>query len=223
MPAKFVVSRSELVVEAGYRDPQFRLFRDESGLIGRLVTRLSPHGLTLNGMKIERGSGTLGELHLVCYLLDYAVTARIRVDRVEINCTLLTEENKSRVIAAAVDTLDCVREGVGSDYRAYAVAMNIHGLLEGKDAKSFLGRLIASPPADVGAVAGNAVAYYFAPVDDRIAASLTLDVSAVTTDGLYARPQATWDASRLPLERLAERAEQFVRHTLASFGIEVPV
>lgn len=222
MPVKFVISRSDITVEAGYNRPEFGLFRDQAALFSRLVARLSSHGLRLSDMKMERGNGSFGDLHLFFYLLDYALTVRIRLDRVEIFCALLTDENKKRVIAATVETLDCIRADIGGQYRAYVVALNIHGLLENQSAKTFLGKLIAAPPADVGPVTANAVAYYLAPAAERIASSLTLDVSAVAPDGLYARPQATWDASRLPLEQLAERAEEFVRHALGSFGVEVP-
>lgn len=222
MPVKFVVSRSDVTIEAGYPQPQFGLFRDEAGLLARLLTRLAPYGLKLSDMKVERGSGSLGDLHLLCYLLDYLLTIRIRVDRAEIYCSHLTEENKKRVVSASVDTLACIRENIGSGYRAYALAMNIHGLLESQTVRTFLGRLITPPPAEVGSVTGNAVAYYLAPSEERIAASLTFDVSVITTDGLFVRPQATWDASRLPLEHFAEKAEAFVRSALGSFGIEVP-
>ena len=221
MPFKFVVSRSDVTVEAAYRQPAFGMFGDAVGLFPRLLSRLSSHGLKLSDMKMERGSGSLGEVHLFFYLLDYLLTVRIRLDRVEIYCSILTEENKKRVVTAAVDTFDCLRQTIGGEYRAYAMSMNIHGLLENQSAKAFLRRLVTAPPADVSII-GNAVAYYFSPVDDRSASSITFDVSATAADGLYARPQATWDATRLPLEQWAERAEEFVRRTLGSFGIEVP-
>lgn len=222
MPVKFDIDRSELSVEGHYSGVQFGLFRSESELPARLLARLSEYGLGLAGMKMERGTGTFAETHLQCYLLDYAVTVRIRVDRLEIHCSYLTEENKERVIAAGVATLDCVRQIIGADYRTYTVGMHIHGLLEHQDTKSFLGKLVNAPPPDAGAVTGNGVAYYFAPVAERIVSSLTLDVSTVTTGGLYARPQAIWDASRLPLERLPEQMEHFVRHALGAFDVEVP-
>lgn len=222
MSAKFVVSRSDVTIEASYPQPQFGLFRDEAGLLERVVARLSHHGLKLSDMKIERGNGSLGDLHLFYYLLDFLLTIRVRVDRVEIYCSLLTDDNKKSVIAAATDTLACVRESIGNQYRAYALSMNIHGLLESHSAKTFLGRLISAPPTEIGPVVGNAVAYYLAPSEERVSASLTFDVSAITTDGLFVRPQATWDASRLSLEQFPERAETFVRRALGSFGIEVP-
>jgi hypothetical protein len=219
---KFVVSRSDVTVEAAYQQPEFALFGNESRVLGRLVDRLSPYGLRFAEMKIERGNGSLGDLHLLCHLLDYLLTVRIRLDRTEVVCSLLTTDNKRRVMAAIVDTFACVREHVGGQYRAYAMSLNIHGLLENQSAKSFLNGLIAMPPPGAGQVVGNAVAYYFSPADERIASSLTFDVSALTAEGLYARPQATWDAGRLPLEELAAKAEGFVRDTMGAFGIEVP-
>ena len=222
MPVKFVVSRSDVTVEAGYQQPQVGIFQSQAGILPQLVTRLTPHGLRLSDVKLERGNGSLGDLHLFCYLLDYVLTVRIRVDRTEIYCPHLTEENKKRVSAAAVATLACVRDHIGSEYRAYGFSMNIHGLMENQSTKAFLGRLVTPVPAGVGAVAGNGVAYYFAPLSDRIASSLTFDVSAVTADGLFVRTLATWDASFVRLDSLAERAEEFVRQMFGSFDIEIP-
>ena len=222
VPVKFVISSADVTIEAGYQQPAFGLFRDEAGLFARLVSRLSRYGLKLSDMKIERGNGSFGDLHLFCHLLDYLLTVRIRLDRSEIYCSLLTEENKKGVIAAAVETLDCLRESVDGQYRAYAISLNVHGLLENTSAKTFLSGLIAAPPTAAGPVTGNAVAYYFSPAQDRLASSLTFDVSAITPDGLYVRPQAVWDASRFTPEQVAERAEGFVRNMLGSFGLEVP-
>jgi hypothetical protein len=212
---------SDVALEAAYQRPEFGLFREDAGLYARLAARLSSHGLKLSDMKIERGGGTFAEAHLFFYLLDYLLTVRVRLDRLEVYCSRLTEDNKKRVVTASLETLDCIRESVGGEYRAYALSMNVHGVLENQSAKAFLRTLVATPPDAAGSVVGNAVAYYFAPVEDRVAASLTLDISATTADGLYVRPQATWDASRVPLAQLADRAEEFVRRTLASFHIEV--
>jgi hypothetical protein len=219
---KIVISRSDVTIEAGYQRPEFGLFRDQAGLFARLVERLAPHGLKLSDMKVDRGNGTFGDLHIFFYLVDFSVTVRIRLDRVEVYCSLLTEENKKRVIAATLETFSCLRDHVGGQYRAYAVAMNIHGLLESESGKAFLSRLITAPPPQVGSVAANAVAYYLSPDGERTASSLTLDISAATPDGLFIRPQATWDAARVPLEELPDKAEGFVKHALSSFGIEIP-
>src|SRR5262245_18256867 len=222
LAVKLIVSRSDVAFEAVYPRPEFGLFRDDAGLLARLVARLSPHGLKLTDMKIERGSGNLGEVCLLFTLVDYLLTVRVRLDQTNIFCSLLTEQNKKRVIAATVDTLDCIRQHIGGEYRAYTVTMNIHGLLEHQSANALLSRLIVAAPPNLGPVTGGAVAYYLSSHEDRTAASLTCDISQLTVDGLYARPHTTWDATRLPLEQLAERAEEFVRRALGSFDIEMP-
>lgn len=222
MPIKLAVSRSDLTIEAAYPQPQFGLFQENRGLYTRLAARLLPHGLKLSEMKIEHGNGSIGEYHLSFFLLEYLLVVRVRVDRTEVYCTQLTDDNKSRVVAAAKETLACLRETIGTEYRAYAVTLNIHGVMENQSAKVFLGTLVAAPPAAAGPIVGNGVGYYFAGAGDRIGSSLVLDTSALVPDGLYAKPQATWDASRLSLDELAERVEEFVRTTLGWFDIEVP-
>ena len=222
MPVKFLISRSDVTIEASYQQPQFGLLREDRGLYTRLASRLTAYGLKLSDMKIERGNGSIGEYHLFFYLLDYLVVVRIRVDRTEIYCSQLTADNKTRVLAAAMETLVCVREAIGAEYRVYTVMLNIHGVMENQSSTAFLRKLIATPPAAAGAITGNGIGYYFAATGDRTASSLVLDVSAIAPDGLYAKPQATWDPTRVPLEHLAEQTEEFVRATLGSFDIEVP-
>ena len=222
MSIKLAVSRSDLTIEAAYQQPQFGLFQENRGLYTRLATRLSPHGLKLSEMKIERGNGSIGEYHLSFFLLEYLLVVRVRVDRIEIYCTQLRDDNKNHVVAAATETLACLRETIGAEYRVYAVTLNIHGVLENQSAKAFLGKLVVPPPAAAGPIVGHGVGYYFAGAGDRSASSLVLDTSALVPDGLYAKPQATWDASRVAPDELAVRAEEFVRTTLGWFGIEVP-
>lgn len=223
MPIKFTVSRSDITVEASYQRAQIGLFRDSVRLVERLIERLTPHGVKLSDIKIERGNGSLGDLHLLCYLFDYLLTIRVRLDRAEIYCSHLTEDNRKQVVSAGIDTLVTLRDAIGGDYRAYGAALNLHGTLENQPARTFIGRLIAPTPAQLGPLTGNAVAYYLSPtLDGRIAGSLTLDASALVPDGLFARPLATWDASRVALDQLPVRAEEFVRQALGAFGIELP-
>src|SRR5437867_115010 len=118
------------------------------------------------------------------YLLEYVMTVRVRLDRADIYCIPLTEDNKKPIIAAATDTFNVVRESVDGGYRAYAISMNIHGVLEDQSTKDFLARLVVPAPAAVGGTVGNGVAYYFAPVGERIASALTLEPSALITKGL---------------------------------------
>jgi hypothetical protein len=223
VPVRFAVSRSDLTIEAGYQRPQVTLFRDTARLAERLFERLTPHGIKLSDIKVERGSGSLGDLQLICYLFDYLVTIRVRIDRAEIYCSHLTEDNRKQVLSAGADTLVAVREAIGSDYRAYAAALSLHGTLENQTARAFVGKLITPTPAQLGPLTGNGVAYYLSPtIDGRISGSLTLDVSSLVPDGLFARPLATWDASRVTLEQLPVRAEDFVRQALGAFGLELP-
>lgn len=222
MATRFVVSRSDFTLEAAYQRAELdALGRDLSALLTRLLDALGPHGLKLSDIKVDRGAGTLAELHVLCQnLVDYVLTVRIRVDRVEALCSYLTVENKERVFAAIRDALKAVRSQVSADYRAFSISLNLHGILEGVDSKEYLSGFIGKAP-NIGPVSGTAVAYYFGPVEDRLTSTLTLDVSAVVASAVYVRPQATWDASRVTVDHLAERAETFVRNALLSVGLEL--
>ncbi len=223
MAAKFVVSRSDFTLEAAYQGAEVNVLgRNQPDLFARLLDALAPHGLKLSDMKVERGGGTLAEFHVLCSgLVDYSLTVRVRLDRVEATCSYLTVQNTDRVFAAVIDTLKAVRSQISADYRTFALSLNLHGILEGVDSKEYLSGFVGKPP-NMGPVVGTAAAYYFGPAEDRLTSTLTLDVSAVVPGAVYVRPYATWDGSRVTVGLLQGRAETFVRSALLSVGLELP-
>lgn len=224
MPLKFVVSRSDFTLEAVYQRAELAAFgRNQPELLGRLLEVLGPHGLKLSDLKVERGGGTFADLHVLCQgLVDYVLTARVRLDRVEAYCSYLTVENKDRVFAAVLDTLKAVKNHITADYRVFSLSLNLHGVVEGIDHREYLAGFVGKTP-NIGPVLGTAVAYYLGPAEDRLTSTLTLDVSALVAGAVYVRPQATWDASQVTVELLQGRAEAFVRDTLSSVGLELPL
>lgn len=223
MAARFIVSRSDFTLEALYQRADLHaLGRNQADLLTKLLDTLGPHGLKLSDIKFERGGGTLGDAHVLCNnLVDYALTLRVRLDRVEATCLFLTVENKDRIFAAILDALKAVKTHISTDYRAFSISLNLHGLLEAGDSREYLAGFVGKAP-NIGPVSGTAAAYYFGPVEDRLTSTLTLDVSALVPGAVYVRPQATWDASRVTVDHLPERAETFVRDALLSVGLELP-
>ena len=223
MPDRFVVSRSDFTFEALYQRADLNVFgRSQTELLTTLFDTLGPHGLKLSDMKLERGTGTLGELHVLCAnLANYVLAIRVRIDRVEATCSFLTVQNRELVYGAIADALKAVRTRISSDYHAFSLSLNLHGIIESLDSKKYLAGYVEKRP-DMGPIAGTAVAFYFGPAEDRLSSTLTLDVSAVVPGALYVRPQATWDAGLVTVERLQERAVAFVRSALLSVGLELP-
>ncbi len=221
---KIITERSDLAFEAGFSQPEFGLFRDVPGLLHSLHPRLQPHGLKLSDVRVERGSGNVADHHLLFYLFDYAMTIRIRTERIEVACSSLPNpETLERYKAAIVDVIRGVKD-FNHDLviRAFAVAVNIHARLDGMTPREYLASYIARAPGELGPVTGNGAAFYFGPNENRVLASITLDNSAVVTDALFARIHAVWDAAKVSVEDLAGgMAEGFIRTALQGLDLQV--
>ena len=221
MPTKISVSQGDFTLEAAFEQPDFGLFHETRGLIPRVFRALRPHGVKLSDMKIERGSGTLSEFHLVCQLFNYAMSVRTRIDRVEVTCIHLSDENVKRFAAAIVDALVAVQGDREPRFQTYSLMLSLHGTLEGADARSFLAGFSAKTP-QVGPSTGNAVGYYFGPTDERLASTVILDISAAVSGGIYMQLRTTWDATKVRPQNLPALADTFVRAVFESVGLDAP-
>lgn len=223
MPIKIAVEKSDLAFEAGFPKPQFALFRDGGALLDRLYARLEPHGLKLADIRFER-SGSVGEQHFLIYLFNYLMTIRIRVERIEINCSALPRPLISQFKAAAVDVLRAVKDHLPElSFRAFAVAVAIHAKLEGRSARDFLGQFAVGAPKGLGPLTGSGAIFYLGAEAERLFTTLTADVSAVVPDGLFVRVHSVWDAARIaPDALMGEAAEALVRQAVASLDLQLP-
>ena len=221
MPTTFNVGRLDYTCEARYQQPELGMFRDGAGLATHIFNALQAHGMTLADIKIERGDGTLGQLHIFCKLFDFGLTISIRPDRVDvIGVYVNTQERADTYSAAAVDALMATQKLI-KGYSTYTVQVNLHGSLADGDLRTFLAQFSAkTPPA--GAVTGNAVGYYYGPTKDRLSSAIIADLSAVFPGGLYVRVQGVWDATRVTVQDLPVRVKAYVREVLTALNLEGP-
>jgi len=220
---RFDVTRTDLTFEGSFSQPEFALFQDTPRLLRHLFARLEPHGLRLVDMKIERGSGSAADLHVVCYLFNYVMTIRVRLERIEVYCSQVLRD-QARVFGAAIlDTVLAVQTHLPDlAFRAHGLAVGLHGLLEGQPTSKYLSRFISNPPSGLGPPTGNGVVFYFGPEGDRLLSTLSLDRSIMIPDGLWVRPYVVWDAKKVEIKNLAIIAESFIRQTLNQIGLELP-
>jgi len=219
---KLEVEKSDLAFEAGFPKPEFALFRDSAALLDSLYLRLEPHGLKLADIRLER-VGSVGEQHLLVYLFNYSMTIRIRVERIEITCSELPQDLVESFRAAILDVLRAVKDYRPEvSFRAFAVAVGIHGKLEGKSARDYLGQFVSGVPTGLGPSIGAGAIFYFGAEGERLFATVTADVSAAVPNGLFVRVHSAWDAGRVAPEALAGTVEAFVRHALESLGLQLP-
>lgn len=222
MAVKFNVSRGDLSFEAWFSQPEFGLFRDTQALLHQLYKGLEPDGIRLNDMRIETGAGSVADSHLLCYLFDFMMTIRVRVDRAEIYCSQLPQDYLQRFGAALVHTLGALRaHWPPLGFRAHALAVGLHGLVEGMAPREYSSRFASNIPTGLGPSVGSATVMYFGPAGERTLSSLTVDISALVPNGLYVRTHAVWDGKKVDIPALPTLTEDFVRQALDHIGLQI--
>jgi len=222
MAIKFDVQHGELNFEAGFNQVDFKLFSDTHGLLDQLYNRLQPHGVRLSDLRIERGAGTAADWHVLCYLFNFWMTIRIRLDRIEVFCSELPQEYVTKFGSAIVDTLNAVvAHRPESRFRAYGFAIGLHGVLEGQSLKHYLSKFTKGIPEKLGPSIGSGTVMYFGPEGERLLSSVTLDMSSQFSDALYARVNVVWDATKIDALTVPKLSEAFVRQSLSHVGLEL--
>lgn len=224
VPIKLGISKADLRFEAGFPKPEFGLFRDVAALLDHLYRHLEPYGLRLTDIRVERGTGTVGDQHILLYLFNYSVVVRVRVERIEVTCSDLPQELVRGFTAAVLDVLRSVKS-YRSDlsFRTYAIVIGLHAKLEGHSVREYLARFVANAPEGLGPATGSGAVFYFGTEADRLLSTVTADVSAVVPDGLFVRVHAVWDAGRVVGDALPMAADSFLRQALESLGLQLPV
>ncbi|MGH7845165.1 MAG: hypothetical protein ACREQW_08355, partial [Candidatus Binatia bacterium] len=199
------------------------LFHETNSLLDHLFKALQPHGARLADIRIETGGGSAADFHVLCYLFNYWVTLRVRIDRIEIVGSQLPQNYVDKYGVAVVDALRAISNYHQQlSYRAYALMVGLHGLLEGTSVKQYLSKFVKNIPDRLGPSAGSGIVMYFGPVGERLLCSVTLDTSTIVSDGLFCRTHVIWDAKKVEIGRLPELANGFVSEAINQVGLKLP-
>jgi len=220
VPLDAEVAKSDLAFEAGFTEPAFGLLQDPD-LLAALFTRLAPFGAQLNDLRVELGSGSVGDEHLLWYLFNYVMTMRVRVDRVEVSCPL-PKDQMARFTEAMVETLRALTESDIS-FRAFAMTVAVHAKLKGTSPAQYLSRFVANAPKALGPLAGNGTVFYFGPEADRLRSDVTVDTSAVVPDAVFFRVRMLLDPKKVTLESVVQVAKQYVQTSFQNLDVNVPM
>jgi hypothetical protein len=222
--SKLEVVRADLAFEATFPEPCFALFEQNTALLDRVFRRLEPQGLRLNDLRLERGSGGMTEVQVVASMFNFSLTSKFRLDKIEVVCselpTTLVESVKNVITGAMAAVVDL---RPGQTFRAFSLAVGVHGTIEGQAARDYLARYASTPPTSVGPLTGNGAAFYFGSVGEQLNSSITIDMSSSVPNGLFLRTHASWDAQKVPVDSLVAVAEAFRQRALASLGLESPI
>ena len=219
---KLEVAKADLIFEAGFSQPEFNFFRDDGVLMHHLFKRLEPHGLRLNDIQVQRSTANVGEPQIVCYLFNYWMTVRIRIERIEVVCSVLPRDHVEKFKAAILDVLQAVKDyRPEQSFRAFAMALGLHAKLEGQPVREYLAQFVTKVPQNLGPSTGAGASFYFGPEGDRLLASITADVSAVVQDAIYLRIHGLWDAKRVAPASLSGVADAFVQQALEGLDLSL--
>jgi hypothetical protein len=223
MATEFTVSQAEFQLEAPFSQAEFSLFRDTHSFLDHLFRALQPHGAHLADIRVETGGGSAADFNVVCYLFNYWVTLRVRIDRIEMVGSQMPQDYVHKYGAAIIDALLSVRNyHQNLKYRAYTLNVGLHGTLEGGSVKKYISHFVKNVPDGLGPPAGNGAVMYFGPAGERLLCSVIIDRSTTVPDGLFCRTSVVWDATKVKIEDLPELANRFVRHTVSQIGLELP-
>lgn len=223
MAIKLEVAKADLTFEGAYPQPEFALFGDGAALLHHLFRRLEPYGLRLTDMRFERGAGNVGDQCILLYLFNYWMTVRIRIERIEVTCSDLPQDQVEKFKAAILDVLRAVKDyRPDLSFRAFTMVVGLHAKLEGQQVRDYLTHFVTNAPQGLGPSIGSGAVFYFGPEGDRLLSSVTADASTIVPGAAYLRVYGAWDAKKVALDALASVADGFVRRALESLGLQLP-
>jgi len=222
VPLTLDVAKADLSFETAFVQPEFGLFRDTPKLLRHLFERFQPHSPQLQDLKIERGNNSIGDFHIACHLYNFRAGVRVFTEKVGVVCVNMQANEVEKFKAVIVDALSAVKEHQPTAaFRTHTMGVMLHGTLQDKSVREYLSTFIKNVPSGLGTHTGNGFVMYFGPQDDRILSSITVDLSALVSDGVFFRPYVVWDANKVEVVALPARATAFVRQALGAFGVEV--
>jgi hypothetical protein len=193
--------------------PVFGFFENVPELFDQLYVRLADYGLEPSGMRLTNNGRNLGEtvmseVEAICSLPARKVVLRLRVDRVDIQCSDLTIAPLAELGRITAGGLEAVKAYVPRvEFLSYAWSTGVHGLLSDSSCAEFVARFVARTPTGLGGLTGAGCAFYFAETPDASTTAVTLDMSGIVDGGLHVRTAVVCD----PAQTASEALDQLLR------------
>jgi hypothetical protein len=221
---KLEVAKADFVFEAGFPRPEFTFFRDGGDLLDHVFKRLEPHGLRLNDIRVERGTTSVSDHQFVCYLFNYLMTVRIRINRVEVFCSAVPRDYIEKFKAAILDVLEAIKDyRPGQSFQTFGMVLGLHAKLEKQPVREYLAQFVTKVPQNIGPSTGSGVIFYFGPEGDRLLASIIADVSAEVQEAVYLRIHGLWDAKKVAPASFSGAVDVLIRQALESLNLSLSV
>jgi hypothetical protein len=212
--------QSDASFEGVFDEPVFGLLASPVLLYQSLLQELNGFGASLSSLKFE--STTLSDANVSCSLVSISTLARVRLDRLQVSFFRLHEVGEvtaRQVLLGSIGAIQRTQPFV--TYSRYDLSVNISAKIVGSTYSALIGRFVTTP-ADLGKSADAGVAFYLGPDDatGRISGGVVLDRLIARSDGdLIFKANASFEASKVPAERIVDRFDEFVTGALKALGM----
>jgi hypothetical protein len=82
-------------------------------------------------------------------------------------------------------------------------------------------QIILAAMALRGGSLGSGTVFYYGAEAEQVTASITIDLSAVSSEAVYVRCNVVWDASKVALRDLPALGEKFFDDATAAIGLTI--
>ncbi len=218
MSHPFAVRQVDVSFQAHFTAPVFGLFQDLPSLLQKLFGSLGPQGLRLAETKLETSGESLAEVHLRCFLFG-ETTLRIFLDHIEV-ASLAPNLVPEGYEIAAVRSVEALLEHVPAlKFRTYISKLGIQGLPMGITVGELIPQGAGTTCPDLGPPLGMGAVFYYGALRERLAASVTLDLSRAVENGLFVQTSVIYDAQQIAAQGVGEASRRFLSDVLGHFGL----
>ncbi len=220
--ANFVLRpfQASLQYRGQYTEPAFDLFANPIPVYRNLLKSLEKYGAHLQDLRYD--APTLTEANITCSLLDLSTDIRFRLDKWEVTFSALHEIGNEAAMQIGLDAWAALQASDPS-VKLIRHEMNFafHADLV-KGTPEDVMRQYVTPPQALGEKTTSAIFFYLkGRGEGEESGDILLYHSVVKEGALYLRFNVVYDTTKVPLERLRERADEFVMTRLQQLGLEV--
>lgn len=216
----FRVERSEFTAQLNFATPYWPIAQNISLLYSGLLNRMRDFGVTSQGIRADAADGTLGAFNVNFWMLQFAVSVRIRLDYLELNAPnfAVDADQLERALLALDQSLRNGQQDLS--YSSYVVTFGMHGRLEGIEAKQFVSRFANDVPEGLGKPVGSGTVFYYEGPPPATLLTVTIDLSGVVAGGISVRVHSVFDESMKP-ELLRSTCERQLETGIRALGLMV--
>lgn len=217
------VRQADLAYYAVLEPPPFALGGRWVELQSAMYAHLRRFKLRLSDIKVESTTANPGDLAIVCWMDNYGVLARYRLDRVEVwSSNPRLAANTALVKDMVVQTMEVLRSvSPDTSVTVHSVNASIHGTLPGQcEVAARIASYVTKRPDGLPPLTPSGVSFLCEFPSGQGQGSIILEQSTLVPGGAFLRVMSEHIGSLSEGEAL-DRATEFFQAATARLGLEV--